>query len=140
MIAKSEFHHIGIAVFSIEDAKPYYLDAGYDVSETICEYTQKVKVAYARKEGSPTIELLEPLDNTSPVVNILNKNGCTPYHICYAVEDLGIALKEARLKGFMPLAKPVPGHGLGDALMVFLYNKNVGLIQLMEKHKNNERG
>lgn len=133
MLENSEFHHIGFAVQSIEKAKPFYLSLGYAVSEAVLEPIQKVKVAYARKKGFPTVELLEPLDETSPVKGILKKNGNTPYHLCYAVDDLSKAIKEARTKGFMPLAKPVSGHGLGDALMVFLYNRNVGLIQLMEK-------
>lgn len=32
----------------------------------------------------------------------------------------------------MPLAKPIPGHGLDDALMVFMFKKNVGLVQLAQ--------
>lgn len=135
MLSKAEFHHIGFAVSSIEKASPFYLLAGYAVSEIVIEPVQKVKVAYARKDGFPTIELLEPLDETSPVKGILKKNGNTPYHICYAVDNLAETIKEAREEGFMPLGKAVPGHGLDDALMVFLYNRNVGLIQIMEKLK-----
>ena len=133
MLKNAKFHHIGTAVNSIEAAKPFYEAGGYAVSDTVLEPVQKVKVAYARKDGVPTVELLEPLDETSPIVNILKKNGCTPYHSCFAVENLQHAIKEARKIGYMPLGKPVPGHGLDDALMVFVYNKNVGLVQLMEE-------
>lgn len=127
-----KFHHLGVAVKTIEGASPFYKNLGYSVSETVIEPIQKVKVAYARKEGMPTIELLEPLNEESPINNILTKNGCTPYHICYSVKDINQAISDLRSQGFMPLGKPIPGHGLDDAVMVFMYNANVGLIQLVE--------
>lgn len=136
MLENAKFHHIGMAVTSIDKTKPLLLAMGYCVSDTVIEPVQKVYVAYARKEGFPTIELLEPLDDTSPVKGILKKNGNTPYHVCYAVENIQDTIKEMRKEGFRPLGRPVPGHGLNDALMVFLYNMHFGLIQIMEK--NNE--
>lgn len=32
-------------------------------------------------------------------------------------------MQELRARKFMPLAKPIPGHGLDDALMVFMFKK-----------------
>lgn len=133
MLENAIFHHIGTAVASIEKVKPFYISMGYEVSETVIEPVQKVYVAYARKEGMPTIEMLEPIDETSPVKQILKKNGNTPYHTCYGVDNLQDTIADMRKEGFRPLGKPVPGHGLGDALMVFMYNINFGLIQIMEK-------
>jgi len=135
MLKNATFHHIGIAVASINKVKTFYLSAGYVVSEPVIEPIQKVRVSYARKEGFPTVELLEPLDEKSPVHNILKKNGNIPYHICYAVDNIQEAMKEARAEGFIPLGKPIPGRGLDDAMMFFVYNKNVGLLQIMEKTK-----
>lgn len=132
MLENATFHHIGTAVASIDKVKPFYQSMGYTVSDTVIEPVQKVYVAYARKEGFPTVEMLEPLDETSPVLGILKKNGNTPYHMCYAVDNLSDAIAEMRKEGFRPLSKPVPGHGLDDALMVFLYSINYGLIQVME--------
>lgn len=132
MLENAIFHHIGTAVASIDKVKPFYQSMGYTVSDTVIEPVQKVYVAYARKEGFPTVEMLEPLDETSPVLGILKKNGNTPYHMCYAVDNLSDTIAEMRKEGFRPLSKPVPGHGLDDALMVFLYNINYGLIQVME--------
>ena len=132
MLENAIFHHIGTAVASIDKVKPFYISMGYSVSETVVEPVQKVYVAYARKEGCPTIEMLEPLDDSSPVKGILKKNGNIPYHTCYAVENLSETIAEMRKEGFRPLGKPVPGHGLDDALMVFLYHIHFGLIQLMQ--------
>ena len=135
MLSDAKFHHIGFAVASIEKAKAFYLSAGYEVSEPVIEPVQKVRVAYARKPGFPTAELLEPIDETSPVCKTLSKNGNTPYHVCYEVADLKTAIAEGRKEGFLPLGRPLPGHGLDDALMIFLYRQDVGLIQVMETKK-----
>ena len=132
MLKQSVFHHIGVAVFKIEDTVPYYIQAGYSISEIVIEPVQLVRVVYARKEGCPMIELLEPLNETSPICSILRSRGVGAYHICYAVPDIQAAALEMKNSKFTPLAKPVPGHGLDDALTAFFYNKNVGLIQLVE--------
>lgn len=132
MLENAKFHHIGFAVASIEKTKEFYISAGYELSEPVIEPVQKVRVAYAHKPGFPTAELLEPLDETSPVCKTLAKNGNAPYHVCYEVGDLKTAVAEGRKEGFLPLGRPVPGHGLDDAFMVFLYKQDVGLIQIME--------
>lgn len=132
MLKECKFHHIGIAVFNIEKTAIEYIDAGYTISEIIIEPVQKVKVAYAYKEGFPTIELLAPLNEKSPVCAVLKSRGVSPYHVCYAVSNIALAIQELKERKFMALARPVPGHGLNDALTVFMYKKDTGLIQLVE--------
>lgn len=132
MTADAKFHHIGYAVNDIEKARKEFTDSGYHVTDTVIEPVQRVYVAYAKKEGSPTIELLQPLDDKSPIVKVLSKNGSAPYHICYAVPDIESAIRELRGRKYLPLSKPIPGRGLDDALMVFMFNKEIGLIQLVQ--------
>lgn len=133
MLANARFHHLGVAVASIDMAKPFYQRLGYEVSTPVIETVQKVRVCYARKEGFPTVELLEPLNEASPVSKVLQRNGGnTPYHVCYEVADIHAAVREMREHGFLSLGRPIPGHGLDDALMVFCFSRDVGLIQLME--------
>jgi methylmalonyl-CoA/ethylmalonyl-CoA epimerase len=134
ILAQSRFHHIGIAVPSVKQAAVFYKEAGYTVSDEIIEPTQKVIVVSAKRANEPIIELLEPLNDESPVVNILKRSGGGggAYHICYAVKNINYAIDELRKKKFFPLGKPVPGKGVDNALTVFLYNKIVGLIQLVE--------
>lgn len=132
MLKNCNFHHIGNAVKNIEAAKEVFKNAGYSVSDTVFEETQRAKVAYARKQGFPLIELLEPIDEKSHLNNILNRSGCGPYHICYSVKNIYEAIEILKKEKYMPLSKPVPGHGLDDALTVFLYNTTIGLIQLVQ--------
>ena len=134
MLENAEFHHIGMAVASLDSAMRSYADAGFEVSRPVVEPIQKVRVAYARRNGFPVFELLEPMDESSPAAKIIKRNGGNaPYHVCYAVPNLQESVAEMRRRGFVPLARPVPGHGLQDALMLFLYSKDVGLVQLVEK-------
>lgn len=132
MTSDAKFHHVGYAVSDIEKARKEFTESGYHVTDTVIEPVQRVYVAYARKDGNPTIELLQPLDDKSPIVKILAKNGPTPYHICYAVSDIEAAIRELRNRKYLPLAKPIPGRGLDDALMVFMFKKEIGLIQLVQ--------
>jgi len=80
-----------------------------------------------------TIELLEPLTTDSPVTKIIEKNGVMPYHICYEVEDITETIKELRKDKFIPLSSPVKAIALEDRLICFLFKKEIGLIELLQK-------
>ena len=128
------FDHIGIAVFDMDKACADYKMLGYKVGGVKNVDVCQARAAYATKEGSPTIELLQPVGETSPVAKMLKQRGAGPYHTCYGVADIGAATAALRQQGFLPLGKPVPGPGLGNALTVFLYKKSVGLIQIVENN------
>nr|WP_314779289.1 VOC family protein [uncultured Treponema sp.] len=81
----------------------------------------------------PMIELIEPIDETSPVYKILQKSGVTPYHICYEVENISDTITELKREKFIPLSKPVEAVAMSNKKVCFLFNKNIGLIELVEK-------
>ena len=88
MIANFTFHHIGIATKSIEKCFGIYSALGYTMSDIKIEPSQNVKISFFSKEGSPLLELVEPLDKNAPISNIIQQSGTTPYHTCYEVEDI----------------------------------------------------
>lgn len=129
-----QFDHIGVAVFNIEAGIADYQLLGYHILGGIKSVEVfKANAAYMTLEGSPTIELLEPTSDDSPVAKILKQRGAGTYHTCYGVKRITDAMSYLREKAFLPLGKPVPGPGLDNALTVFLYKKSIGLIQLVEK-------
>ena len=73
MLPDFKFHHIGIAVFDIDDTAQYYIDAGYQKTETVIDVIQNVKICFLTKEGMPMLELLAPVDENSPVNRTLDK-------------------------------------------------------------------
>ena len=83
------------------------------------------------KQRIPLLELIEPLDETSPVFKVLSKNGVTPYHICYSVKDIDKSVSELRSLRFVATSEPVPACALDYRKVCFLYNRNVGLIELV---------
>lgn len=132
MLLDFKFHHIGIATYSIEFTSKYYIEAGYSKSETIFDSIQNVNICFLSKSGMPMVELLEPVDDKSPVNKTLKTAGVSPYHCCYIVSDLDKALLELRKKKFFMLSKPVEAIAINNNRICFLYNKEVGLIELVE--------
>lgn len=133
IVMTMHFHHIGIAVFSIEETKRFYLWQGYKASEVVYDPVQNVNICFVEKTGEPLLELIEPHDETSPVNDILRKSGVGAYHNCYEVEDMDEAIRELRLQRFVVVRKPEVAVALNNRRVSFLYNKNVGLVELVSE-------
>jgi methylmalonyl-CoA/ethylmalonyl-CoA epimerase len=132
MLPDFQFHHIGIATSSIKNTGQYYLDAGYTISDTVFDSLQNVSIAFLEKKGFPQIELLEPTMPGSPVKKIIESTGVSPYHICYKVCNIETAIKELKIRKYLPLAHPVNSTAMNNRKICFLFNKDVGLIELVE--------
>lgn len=133
MLPYFKFHHIGIATNSIDNTSKYYINAGYSASAVVLDPIQNVNICFLSKEEMPTVELLEPVDEKSPVFKIVKSTGVTPYHCCYLVVNIEEAIVELRRLGFVPLSKPVPAIALGGRSICFMYSRSVGLIELLNE-------
>lgn len=132
MIKSMKFHHIGVAVKDIEKTTAVYVQGGYKQSQTTFDSVQNVNICWLTKEGMPIVELLAPVDDTSPVCKTLEKNGVTPYHTCYTVENIEDAIAELRKMKYVVVTKPEVAPAISNCKVCFLFNKNVGLIELVE--------
>lgn len=132
MILNSEFHHIGYAVKNIQLTADVYIKQGWSTTETVIDNIQNVKICFLFKNNMPLIELIEPIDEFSPTNQFLNKNGVSTYHICYKVENIIDAIKEYRKLKFIPLFSPVEANALNNKKICYLYNSNIGLIEIVE--------
>lgn len=134
MFSNFTFHHIGYVTDSIRDTSEFYLQAGYQATAIIEDEVQRVHICFLTKDGFPRIELIEPVDENSSVNKILKKTGVAPYHVCYEVEDIGEAYDElVDNQGFIPLFRPVEAIALENRLICYLYRKEVGFIELVNK-------
>lgn len=133
MLKDWKFEHIGVAVPEIEATARVYVEAGYEQTEPVYDPIQNVYICFLRKEGMPTVELLAPHDSTSPVQQTLDKMGVTPYHTCYGVDDIEVAIAELRKQRYIIVRNPEPAIAFGNKRVCFLYNKNVGLIEIVER-------
>lgn len=128
-----EMDHIGYAVKDIEKSAALYVEAGWELSPIFEEQVQHAKIAFLKKPGMTTIELVSPLVGDSPVDNILRTQGVAPYHICYVVEDIMQAVEDLYEEGFKPLFMPVESNAMENRKICYLYHLDVGYIELVTK-------
>jgi methylmalonyl-CoA/ethylmalonyl-CoA epimerase len=133
MLSDFMFHHIGIATPSIEHTSKLYIDSGYAMTTIIIDPYQKVRISFLSKENMPMLELLEPVDETSPVFKTIAKSGVTPYHFCYEVKNITDAVSRLKSMRYVALMTPVNAVALENRRICFLFHKDVGLIELVEK-------
>ena len=136
MLPDSIFHHIGMAVYDIEATAAVYVQGGYHRSSTIYDPVQNVNICWLEKDGMPLVELLEPVDETSPVCKILEKNGVTPYHTCYVVENIENSIAELKKQKYVTLSNPEKAVAINGCRVCFMFNRNIGLIELVETPAN----
>ena len=81
-------NHVGIAVRSIDDQRPFYeeaLGAEFEGYEDVP--SQKVKVGFFRVDNV-RLELLESTDPEGPVAKFIDKRGEGLHHLAFTVEDI----------------------------------------------------
>lgn len=119
----SHIEHIGIAVNSIEESIPYYVEVlglkCYAIEEV---KDQKVKTAFF-KIGDTKIELLESTDPEGPIGKFIEKRGQGIHHLAFAVDGIEGALKEAEEKGIRLIDKE-PRKGAEGLDIGFLHPKS----------------
>ncbi len=132
-------NHVGVATPSIADSIKLYRDilGATRIGEPFDLPAQGVKVCFV---DTPTaqIELIEPYDDTSPIVGFLAKNPRGgQHHVCFEVADIQAAVAEMRAKGTTILGTGEPRIGAHGTPVVFLHPRDMGgvLIELMETPK-----
>ncbi|WP_438317871.1 methylmalonyl-CoA epimerase [Sporosarcina sp. FA9] len=113
------FDHVGIAVRSIDEALPFYLEVLGGVVED--RYTSdapgvEVHVAVVRTADN-LIELLEPTNKNSPIDRFIKQKGKGVHHMAYRVEDLDSAILEAKNKGIRFLEDTLRMNARGRRLI-----------------------
>lgn len=135
MNASLIFHHIGIACRNIEETASFYISLGYLKTEIVYDPVQNVHICFLNSQNhdAPCIELISPHDETSPIYNNLQKNGVSPYHICYTTENLEESILELKKQKFLIVSRPSPAIAFNGKRVCFLASKIAGLVELVEK-------
>ncbi|MDE7014102.1 MAG: VOC family protein [Kineothrix sp.] len=125
-------HHIGYLVKKINQAIDEFERLGYTaVSDTIYDDIRKVHICFMEKDGY-RIELVSPADNESVVAGLLKKYKNCPYHICYETPAFDADLEALAAEGFTAIDSPAPAPALSGRRVVFLMNRFLGMIELLE--------
>ena len=133
-MAAIEFHHFGLAVNDFKDASKFYTNLGYQVTTPIIDPLQNVELAMCTLQGAPSVELVRPVDDQSPIVNLLKKNGEMIYHTCYELEDVERDLKVLFAENrALCVVEPKSAILFDNREVSFYYVNNVGLVEVLQK-------
>lgn len=116
------FDHIAIAVRDVNAAADRLRHLlGYE-RETACvtNTRQKVRVLFLRKAGAPSLKLIEPSGDDSPLWDFVRRGGGL-HHVCFKVPNVPQACEALQERGARVLSAPAPGEAFDDHLIAFLY-------------------
>ena len=129
-------HHTGFVVASISDVIESFCRSvcGAGWSQTWHDPIQRVRVAfiYPATAGQPSIELVEPADETAPVRRFLERGGGL-HHICYEVEDIVAEVSAAPERGLTVIRRPQPAVAFDGRRIAWVVTKENLLIEYLER-------
>jgi methylmalonyl-CoA/ethylmalonyl-CoA epimerase len=129
-----KIHHYGLATDNLERSIEVLRLLGYQIGEITIDPIQKVRVAFAsRSHPGEMIELICDIEADGPTHGLLAKTGSGLYHICYEVDHLEETMKKLSGERFVILRSPVPAAACHGKRIAWMYNRHVGLIELLEK-------
>ena len=130
------FHHLCVALNDFSKALKFYKNLGYKCTEPVVDPLQNVELVLCTSEFSPTIELVRPISEQSPVINYLKRSGEIVYHTCYEVDDIEKDVKEMFLNNrAICVSRPKPAILFENRLAAFYYVNEVGLIEILQRNK-----
>jgi methylmalonyl-CoA/ethylmalonyl-CoA epimerase len=117
-------HHLGVAVEDLDVALDTYRRLfGAELEHRATVEEQGVRAASVRIGGG-RVELLEPLDEDTPVGRFLAKRGPGMHHVAYEVSDLDATLAELTGAG-ADLIDESPRAGLFGLEVAFVHPESV---------------
>ncbi|TCT22591.1 methylmalonyl-CoA epimerase [Melghiribacillus thermohalophilus] len=127
--------HIGIAVQKLDDVMSFYHDIlGLKLKGIEEVPSEGVKVAFF-EIGETSIELLEPMNDDSPIQKFIEKRGEGIHHIALEVQDIEERLKQYKNQD-VPLIHETPKAGAYNSRIAFLHPKAAnGVLYELCEHK-----
>ena len=131
-----KLEHIGIAVKELEKSNLLFttlLGTNSYKPEEVLE--ESVLVSFF-KTGDTKIELLQAIDENSPIAKFIEKKGEGLHHLAFEVDDILVSMAQMKKLGFVPLSD-VPKQGADNKLICFLHPKKTNgvLIELCQERK-----
>jgi len=133
-------HHYGFATESLERTAEVFRLLGYHVTEPVFDSIQRVRLCFAKRKGQCPVELVCDCGAEGPTNGYISKIGSGFYHICYEVDDMEECIRTLRRRQFLLKQKPVKAIAFRGRRVAWLYNRDVGLVELLEKDRMVETG
>jgi methylmalonyl-CoA/ethylmalonyl-CoA epimerase len=118
-------NHVAIAVRDLGKAAAIYRDIlGAEVSAAVPQPAHGVTTVFVTLPNTK-IELLAPLGENSPIAKFLERNPDGGiHHICYEVNDIGVARDVLKAGGARVLGDGEPKLGAHGKPVLFLHPKD----------------
>lgn len=129
-----KIHHIGYLADDIENAAKEFENLGFSrIGEVVEDPSREVFILFLDNDGY-VVELVQPTGMTSPIYGLRKKYRNSPYHICYATDNLESAIDRlCKQDGCTLMQPPSPAPGIPSCPDVaFLMNRHIGMIELVE--------
>ena len=130
-----KIEHIGIAVKDLQQSnKLFGILLGAEAYKTEEVLSEGVIVSFFRT-GESKIELLQALNENSPIARFIAKKGEGIHHIAFEVIDIRARMAELKGKGFQLLSDE-PKKGADNKLICFIHPKETNgvLIELCQEN------
>ncbi len=130
----NKVEHIGIAIKNLIDAEKIYEKllntTAYKKEEVLSE---GVSTTFFQT-GDAKIELLEALNDDSPIAKFISKRGEGIHHIAFEVNDIRSEMTRLKEEGFVLLTDE-PKNGADNKLVCFIHPKSANgvLIELCQE-------
>lgn len=132
MESSFSFHHFGVALKSFEKAVNFYSNLQYSISEPIIDELQNVELVMCNSSFFPSVELVRPINEKSPINNYLKLNNEGIYHTCYEVlkSDFDLSNIFGNIN-YRCVSNPKPAILFNNRSVAFYYINGVGLVEIL---------
>jgi methylmalonyl-CoA/ethylmalonyl-CoA epimerase len=125
------FHHLGVACWKLAPEVGLFKALGYRQEGCVFrDPVQKIEGVFLTGPG-PRLELLAPLEASSPVISWLEK-GIKYYHQAFEVASVSGSLEQMRVRRGIVVAAPEPGVAFEGRLIAFVMLPGMILIEMIQ--------
>jgi methylmalonyl-CoA/ethylmalonyl-CoA epimerase len=130
----TKIDHIGIAVKNLEESLEKWEDLFGLKARKIEELKERnVRLVHLDLEEGPSVELVSPRGEESPLAKFIKERGEGIHHFCFKVKNIERVMKDLKKKGIQ-FVQEKPQIGAGGSLIAFIHPANINgvLIELKE--------
>lgn len=129
-----QFDHLGLVVKSLSRGRDT-LSEVLSIRDWTVDFRDEVNgvlLQFGRDPAGVVYELLEPLDEHSPVYNVLTTGRGILNHVAYRTAELRVQEARLRAAGCAPTAEPKPALAYGGSRIQFFITPLRFIIELIE--------
>ena len=133
--------HLGLVVENIQKYFNEFLMPVLGIKELSGVYTdhnQLSKVAFVKTANECRIELIEPLNESSPVSQVLKKRKGSLHHMCFIADDFDSDVKRMQDNKCLMISPPKTAVAFDNRRVVFFFTPTYEVIEIVEEKKDDQ--